>query len=49
MASVIDFLKVNGYPSKILLERTKGLLIKEKFLFGISAFDIFKMILLWVL
>jgi hypothetical protein len=49
MVSLIVFLKVIGYPLKILLKRTRGLLIKEKFLFGISAFDIFKMILLQVL
>jgi hypothetical protein len=49
MVSLIVFLKVNGYPLKILLKRTRGLLIKDKFLFGISAFGTFKMILLWVL
>jgi hypothetical protein len=49
MVSLIVFLKVIGYPLKILLKRTRGLLIKEKFLFGISAFCVFKMILLWVL
>jgi hypothetical protein len=49
MVSLITFLKVKGYPLKILLKRTRGLLIKEKFLFGISAFGVFKMILLRVL
>jgi len=32
----------------ILLKRTRGLVLKEKFLFGISAFGIFRMILLRV-
>jgi len=49
MVSLIVFLKAKGYPLKILLKRTRGLLIKEKFLFGISAFGLFKMILLQVL
>jgi hypothetical protein len=44
MVSLIVFLKVKGYPLRILLKRTRGLLIKEKLLFGI-----FKMILLQVL
>jgi hypothetical protein len=43
MVSLIVFLKVKGYPLKILLMRTRELLINEKFLFGISAFGIFKM------
>jgi hypothetical protein len=37
--------KIKGYPLKILLERTSGLLNMEKFLFGISAFGVFQMIL----
>ncbi len=50
MVSLIVFLKAKGYyPFKILLKRTRGLLIKEEFLFGISAFGLFKMILLRVL
>jgi hypothetical protein len=49
MVSLIVFLKAKGYPLKILLKRTRGLLIKEKILFGISAFGLFKMILLQVL
>ncbi len=49
MVSLIVFLKAKGYALKILLKRTRGLLIKEKFLFGISAFGLFKMILLQVL
>jgi hypothetical protein len=49
MVSLVVFLKVKGYHLKILLKRTRGLLIKEKFLFGISTFGIFKTILLWVL
>jgi hypothetical protein len=49
MVSLIVFLKAKAYPLKLLLKRTRGLLIKEKFVFGISAFGIFKMILLLVL
>ncbi len=45
MVSLIVLLKNKGYPHTILLERTRGLLNKEKFLFGISAFGFFKMIL----
>jgi hypothetical protein len=45
MVSLIVFLKENGYNLKILLKRTRGLLIEEKFLFGISTFGTFKMIL----
>jgi hypothetical protein len=49
MVSLIVFLKAKGYPLKVLLKRTRGLLLKEKFLFGISAFGIFRMVLLRVL
>jgi hypothetical protein len=49
MVSLIVFLKAKGYPFKVLLKRTIGLVLKEKFLFGISTFGIFRMILLWVL
>jgi hypothetical protein len=49
MVSLIVLLKVKGYPLKILLKRTRGLLNKEKFLFGTSAFRVFRMILLRVL
>jgi hypothetical protein len=38
MVSLIVFLKAKGYPFKVLLKRTRGLVLKEKFLFGISAF-----------
>ncbi len=48
MVSLIVFLKVKGYPLKVLLKRTRGLVLKEKFLFGISAFGILGMILLGV-
>jgi hypothetical protein len=41
MVGIIVLLKNNGYPPKILLKRTRGLLNKEKFLSGISAFGIF--------
>jgi hypothetical protein len=47
--SLIVFLKAKGYPFKVLLKRTRGLVLKEKFLFGISAFGIFRMILLQVI
>jgi hypothetical protein len=49
MVSLIVFLKAKGYPLKVLLKRTRGLVLKENFLFGISAFGIFRMILLRVL
>jgi hypothetical protein len=47
--SLIVFLKAKGYPLKVLLKRTKGLVLKEKFLFVISTFGIFRMILLRVM
>ncbi len=40
MVSLIVLLKNEGYPVKILLKRTRGLLNKGKFLFGISAFGV---------
>jgi hypothetical protein len=43
MVNLIVFLKVKGYPLKILLKRTRGLLIKEKIHFGISTFGDLKM------
>jgi len=49
MVSLIVFLKAKGYPFKVLLKRTRGLVLKEKFLFGVSAFGIFRMILLQVM
>jgi hypothetical protein len=49
MVSLIVFLKAKGYTFEVLLNRTKGLVLKEKFLFGISAFGIFKMLLLQVM
>jgi hypothetical protein len=49
MVRLIVFLKVKGYPLKILLKRTRGFLIKEKFIFGISTFGVFRKILFWVL
>jgi len=49
MVSLIVLLKIKGYPLEILLKRTRGLLNKEKFLFGISAFGVFRMILFRVL
>ncbi len=44
MVSLIVLLKVEGYPLKI-----RGLLDKEQFQFGISAFGVFRMILFRVL
>jgi hypothetical protein len=49
MVSLIVFLKAKGYPLKGLLKRTRVLLLKENFLFGISTVGIFRMILLQVL
>jgi hypothetical protein len=49
MVSLIVFLKAKGYLLKVLLKRTKGLVLKEKFLFGVSTFGIFRMILLQVM
>jgi hypothetical protein len=49
MVSLIVFLKAKGYPFKVHLKRTRGLVLKEKFLFGISTFGIFRMILLRVM
>jgi hypothetical protein len=49
MVSFIVQLKNKGYPLKILLKRTRGLLNKENFLFGISVFGVFQMILYKVL
>jgi hypothetical protein len=46
MVSLIVFLKAKGYPFKVFVKRTRGLVFNEKFLFGISAFGIFRMILL---
>jgi hypothetical protein len=45
MVSFIVFLKAKGYPLKKILKRTRGLLLKEKILFGISAFGILRVIL----
>jgi hypothetical protein len=49
MVSLFVFLKAKGYPLKVLLKRTRGLVPIQKFLFGISAFAIFRMILLRVM
>jgi len=49
IVSLIVFLKAKGYPLKVLLKRTRGLVLKENFLFEISAFGIFRMILLRVM
>jgi len=49
MVSLIVFLKAKAYPFKVLLKRTRGLVLKEKCLFGIFAFGIFRMILLRVM
>jgi len=49
MVNLITYLKAKGYPFKVLLKRTRGLVLNEKFLFGISVFGIFRMILLRVM
>jgi hypothetical protein len=50
MVSLIIFLKAKGYLLKVLPKRTRGgLVLKEKFMFRISAFGIFRMILLQVM
>ncbi len=38
---LLSFWRQKGYPFKVLLKRTRGLVLKEKFLFGVSAFGIF--------
>jgi hypothetical protein len=48
MVSLIVLLEVKGYPLKILLKKTRGLITKEKFFFGNSAFGVFRMILFGV-
>jgi hypothetical protein len=48
MVNLIVFPKANDYPLKVLLKRTQGLLLKEKFTFGILTFGIFKMIFIVV-
>jgi hypothetical protein len=42
-------LKNKGYALKFLLNKPEVLLIKERFLFGVSAFGIFKMVISKVL
>jgi len=44
MVNIIVFLKVKGYHFKVLLNRTRGLVFNEKFLFRIFAFGIFRII-----
>ncbi len=41
MVSFFVLLKNKCYTLKIVLKRTRGLLNKEEFLFGISAFGVF--------
>jgi hypothetical protein len=41
MISLIALLKSKGYPLKIVLKRSRGLLDKEEFLVGISVFGVF--------
>ncbi len=45
MVNLVFLLKNKGYPLRILLKRTRGLLNRGKFLFGISVFGVFQMIL----
>jgi hypothetical protein len=49
MVGLIIFLKAKGYPFKVLIKRTRSLVFKEKILFGIFAFGIFRMPLLRVM
>jgi hypothetical protein len=49
MVNPIVFLKAKGYLLKVLIKKTRGLVLKEKFMFGIFAFGIFRMILLQVM
>jgi hypothetical protein len=49
MVSLIVFLKAKGHPFKVFLKRTRGLVLNEKFLFGILAFGILRMIFLRVM
>jgi hypothetical protein len=49
MVSLIVFLKAKSYPLRVLLRELEGWFLKKKFLFGMSAFGIFRMILLWVM
>ncbi len=46
IVSRIVFLKAKDYPLKVLLKRTRAFVLKEKFLFEVSAFGNFRMILL---
>ncbi len=41
MISLIALLKSKGYPLKIVLKRSRGLLDIEEFLVGISVFGVF--------
>jgi hypothetical protein len=42
MVNLIVLLKNKGYPLRILLKRTRGLLNNEKFFFEILAFGVFQ-------
>jgi hypothetical protein len=44
MVNLIVVLKNKDYPLMILFKRTRGLLNNEHFLFGISAFGVFRLI-----
>jgi len=44
MVNLIVFLKAKDYHFKVLLKRTRGLVLNEKFLFRIFAFGIFRII-----
>jgi hypothetical protein len=45
IVSLIVLLKNKGYPLRILLKRTRGLLNNEKFFFEILAFRVFRVTL----
>jgi hypothetical protein len=49
MVSLIVFLKAKGHPFKVFLKRSRGLVLNEKLLFGISAFGILRIIFLRVM
>jgi len=49
MVSLIVFLKAKGHPFKVFLKRSRRLVLNEKFMLGISALGILRMIFLRVM
>ncbi len=49
MVSLRVFLKAKGQPFKVVLKRSRGLVLNEKFLSGILAFGILRIIFLRVM